>query len=229
MLRIHDLQVAYGAKVVLDGLSLDLHPREIHGILGMNGAGKTTLFRTLYGWVKANRGGIDFGGKTLVRDDIAFLETDNTFLSFVTGREYLRLFTIRNEKFQIDRWNEIFELPLDQYVDGYSTGMRKKLAFLGMMAQNRSVMILDEPFNGVDVESNEKICQILTQLKERDRTLILSSHIIHSLTSICDRISFLNGGKIVRTYLREEFGVLEEEIKEWIKGDIDETVRELIG
>ncbi len=229
MLEIENLTVAYGDHVVLQDCQLACSYHQIHGVLGMNGAGKTTLFNTLYGFVKARKGEILLDGKPIHNRQISFLETSNYFYPYLTGREYLELLALRQDNFDIEDWNRLFELPLDSLVDQYSTGMKKKLAFLGNLALDRPVIILDEPFNGVDIESNEKMYQILQRLKTRKKIILCASHIISSLTGICDRISYLKGGRFVKTYAPNDFPALEEELRILVHQKIDETLNELLG
>ena len=132
-----------------------------------------------------------------------------------------------DNQFDIEKWNKIFDLPLDDLIDTYSTGMKKKLAFLGVMALDRPILILDEPFNGVDVESNEKIFQILERVKEQGKIILLSSHILSSLTNICDKISFLKEGAIFKTYRREEFPELESGLREMVQQNINQALNDL--
>ncbi|MEL6864655.1 MAG: ATP-binding cassette domain-containing protein [Bacteroidota bacterium] len=227
MLSIEQLRVSYGRKLVLDGLSAEFQPGEIHGVLGMNGAGKTTFFNAVYGFVGKNAGQCLYHGKPVTSRDIAFLETHGFFYPHMSGREYLQLLALGNPSFEIEEWNRLFNLPLDATVDQYSTGMSKKLGFLGVLALDRPIMILDEPFNGVDVESNEKIDQVLKRLKASNKIILLSSHIIRGMTDICDRISYLEGGKIAKTYKKSEFADLEIQLKDLIKQEIDETLNQL--
>ncbi len=227
MLKINDLSVSFGDHQVLDHLNLDCLKGELHGILGMNGSGKTTLFRTIYGFKKKDDGDCIFENNSVSSRTIGFLETENYFYSYMKGQEYLELLSGTDNNFDIKKWNQFFDLPLNDLVDTYSTGMKKKLVFLGIMALDRSILILDEPFNGVDVESNEKIFQILQRLKKQGKVILLSSHILSSLTNICDKISFLKEGKIAKTYSREEFPLLETELREMVQQNINQTLNEL--
>ena len=227
MLKISNLSVSFGKHKVLDNLNLDCFKGELHGILGMNGAGKTTLFRTIYGFKKKDSGECIFENEAINNKKIGFLETENYFYSYMKGQEYLDLLSGVDNQFDIEKWNKIFDLPLDDLIDTYSTGMKKKLAFLGVMALDRPVLILDEPFNGVDVESNEKIFQILERVKEQGKVILLSSHILSSLTNICDKISFLKEGVIVKTYEREEFPILESGLREMVQQNINQALNDL--
>ena len=227
MLEVGQLSFSYGKKKVLRKLDLSFAAGEIHGILGMNGAGKTTLFNVLYGFLTPKDGQIMASGNATQDHPIAYLETRNYFYPYLTGQEYLELLSLGQSNYSIKHWNQLFELPLDQIIDEYSTGMKKKLAFLGVLALDRPILMLDEPFNGVDVESNEKIYQILERIRGQGKLVILSSHIIGGLTRICDRISYLNQGIIQRTYLQEDFPELEEELREQVRQKIDITLGEL--
>ena len=212
MLTIENLSISYGEHLVLDGLSLSLPENCIHGLVGMNGAGKTTLLNALSGFVKPQAGTMKLAGNPLKRTDLAYLETENFFYSFITGREYLGLFRSPENVPGIDEWNRMFRLPLDHLIEGYSSGMKRKLALLGVLRQGKSLVILDEPFNGLDLETSRLLTMIIGRLKERGNTVIITSHILGSLTGICDFIHLLRDGKIQFTKDKEQFTDLEKDI-----------------
>ena len=228
MLAINDLHFSYASQKVLQGLSLQMPAGQIHGILGMNGAGKTTLFNVLYNRLVPEQGSFHFNEIPLLPQSIAYQETQSYFYPYLKGREYLELIARTKPDFVIEKWNGLFELPLESLIDGYSTGMKKKLAFLGVLAMDRPILLLDEPFNGVDVESNEKLFRILQRLRNKGKLIILSSHIIQSLTGIADKIHFLQEGLIQRTYPAAIFPQLELELKELIGGQIQQKLDELL-
>ncbi|MFK7771597.1 MAG: ATP-binding cassette domain-containing protein [Saprospiraceae bacterium] len=228
MLEIKNLAVSYGKNEVLKNVNLTFASGMIHGVLGINGAGKSTLFNTIYGFKKPNAGSAQFQNRTIQNGDIGFMETSCYFYPLMTGFEYLKLLGIQNQDFDINKWNELFELPLHEYVENYSTGMKKKLAFIGVIAMERPILILDEPFNGVDIESNEKLLQLLIRLKSTNKIIIIASHIIESLTRICDRINLLENGMIKTTFEKNEFPILEKELKDSIKLKIDDVLEGLV-
>ncbi len=228
MLTIQNLQAAYGSHLVLDQLEATFQPGKVHGILGLNGSGKTTLFNTLYGFLPPTDGNVLFDNQPLQPNHIAYLETNNYFYPWLRGREYLQLLAQGNPSFNIDHWNSLFDLPLDGLIENYSTGMKKKLAFLGTLTFNRPILILDEPFNGVDVESSEKIELVLQRLKQLEKTILLSSHIIHSLTEICDSIFLLRQKRFSQVFQPDEFDSLTRTFKQSISQQTKATLDQLL-
>jgi ABC-2 type transport system ATP-binding protein len=221
MLQINDLHFSIGSQPILQGLSGTFETGKIYGILGKNGAGKTTLFRSIFGFYKPQQGYIHFQGKALEKKQMSFLETENYLYPYMRGMEYLQL--IRNDQALIQKWNNIFNLPLDQLSQEYSTGMKKKLAFMGLLIQDRDIILLDEPFNGVDLESNEKMMTIVQKLKE-DKNILVSSHILSTLSDISDQIWVLDEGRFVQKIDRPDFKAFEEQLKKEIKRNIDDLL-----
>ncbi|MDD4748072.1 MAG: ATP-binding cassette domain-containing protein [Salinivirgaceae bacterium] len=126
MISIDNITVSYGENnYVLKSLSLSIEEHEIHGIVGLNGSGKSTLLNTLYGLKKANSGKISINQHRLTKKEMAFLATENFFYSGITAREYLSLFN--SPDYDIEQWNALFTLPLDDFIDGFSSGMKKSL------------------------------------------------------------------------------------------------------
>lgn len=200
------LTVAYGRQEVLKALDMRVDAGRICGLIGPNGAGKTTLLDALYGLVRVEDGKMNWNGRPLSRNDIGYLEAENYFYPMITGREYLELFRLQNPAFDLERWSDVFDLPLDQIIDAYSMGMKKKLALLGVLCLDRPILVLDEPFNHLDLESNQILQSVLRKLAASGRTILLTSHILASLTDICDDIRFLLDGRMEALFAREEFG-----------------------
>ena len=224
MIRISALSKFYGDHQILNDINLTFSKGEIHGIIGENGAGKTTLFKCLCG-LEDFKGSVEYDGG-LLKNQVGFLPTFPYYLSFMTGLEYLRLLCnargIVNKN--IEKYN-LFELPLSQYAETYSTGMQKKLAITGLLLQKNEVFILDEPFNGVDISSNMIIHDILLKLKQLNKTIILSSHIFSTLQDSCDFLHYLKEGKIKYSLPKGSFGKIENEMK---KGGLDSDIIESI-
>ncbi len=217
MLKISKIVVQYGQKKVLQTLSLSIPQASIHGVVGLNGAGKTTLFKAISSRVGVQAGEILWQDHPIERSDVGYLETHPYFYSRITGLEYLELLGINRPHFDFIQWNHLFELPLKELINNYSTGMKKKLAFLGMLALNRPVLLLDEPFNGVDLASNEKIKQVILQLKAEGKTILVSSHILETLTHMCDAVSLLHEGQFTQTCQTEDSQLLQKELQQIFK------------
>ncbi len=203
MLEIKNLSVSFKNKNVIQDLNLDIEEGIIIGILGKNGAGKTTLFESLY-QSKQYRGEILWQNQKLLRENISYLETENYFYPYITGREYLSYFA-KGKLTQIIELAEKFQLPLDKYVQYYSSGMKKKLALIGMLMLDKPINILDEPFNGVDFEGVHLLYDIIGALKQNNKIVIISSHIIETLFHTCDKIVTLENGIITHTFNKEDF------------------------
>ena len=215
MLEVFDLDIAYkDDNPVLKGLSLSVAKGEVFGILGMNGAGKTTLFNAIYGLISPIKGGIHLFGKPIHYTNIAFLETENYFYPYIKGLEYLNLVT--KGAFNI-ALNKIFELPLNDLVDTYSTGMKKKLAFWAVFESEKEVIILDEPFNGIDIESVECFYNLILEMRSQGKIIIIAAHVIETLTRVCDRIGYLNGGAMEKIYQKENYSCLQTYIQQLVQ------------
>ena len=228
MITIENLVVSYDkGQNIIDSLNLAISDNTINGIVGLNGAGKTTFLNSVYGLKGIDSGDIKFNDRKINKKEVSFLETENYFYSNITGREYLSLF--KNQDYDSDKWNQLFLLPLDTIVDDYSTGMKKKLALMGILKQDKPIMILDEPFNGLDIETCRIIRQILLKLRDRDKTIIITSHIIETLTNLCDYIHYLEKGKIKYSKDKSDFKEFEREIFASIEIKNEELINQLIG
>jgi ABC-2 type transport system ATP-binding protein len=212
MIEIIDLSKKFGSFKALTSVNINIRKGQIVGIVGENGSGKTTLFRCVAGLET-------YEGKIIseinpLKNHLGFLPTEPYFFSRITGREYIRLLcNARGKKaVDIDEKN-IFDLPLDKYVSTYSTGMRKKLAFIAILFQENPCLILDEPFNGLDIQSNFIVSEIISRLKFLEKTIIVASHIFSPLSDLCDEIHLLHQGKLVNSYQKEQFAELETEMK----------------
>lgn len=208
MLSLEHLTVAYGSHVVLEDLNLTLDAGQVYGLVGRNGAGKTTLLETVYGFVPARSGLILLDGVVPTPKELGYLPMEGHFYPRITGREYLSIFQARSPDFDADEWSSIFEVPLDRYVDGYSTGMKKKLALLGTLSLGRRVVLLDEPANSLDLESNLLLARLLRALAESGRTVLVTSHVLESLAA-CDWIHVLDERRIALSVPRPRFAEVE--------------------
>lgn len=229
MLTIRNLQVEYKKQsLILKGITLSMESGKIHGIVGLNGAGKTTLLNTLYGFIRPVEGSILYNDNPLHRRDIAYLEAENYFYPYMTGREYLDLFPAGENGFQVDNWQKLFNIPLNDITENYSTGMKKKLALLGVLKPDKPILILDEPFNGLDLESAHILTLILQQLREKGKTILVTSHVFETLTSGCDYIHHINNEMIARSYSQDQFGMLQQLLYSTIEHQTADQIKGLI-
>ena len=227
MLAIKQLTVSYGKKTVIEDLSVSFGAAQVHGLAGLNGSGKTTLLNTIYGFKRSMSGSILYNDMPIRREYISFLETENHFYPNITGREYLGLFK-PYKKESDETWNRLFKLPLDSIIDGYSSGMKRKLALMATLKQDKPVVILDEPFNGLDMEASMVLNMMIAKLREKGRTVIITSHILESLTGICDRIYYLNDRKIQFSRKKDEFSNIGDEMFHEMEAAYAETIDEIL-
>ncbi len=212
MISINSLHKSYGKQAVLNGINLTFEPGKIYGIVGENGAGKTTLFKCISG-LEPFQGAINY--PEVLKDVCGFLPTNPFFFSKITGQEYLQLLcNARKIKLEAVAEKNMFNLPLHRYAETYSTGMKKKLALTGMLLQQNQVFILDEPFNGVDIQSNMLIQEIIKHLKNQGKIILIASHIFASLNALCDVLHFIQNGYIANTATRGDFKQIEQQMSQ---------------
>lgn len=189
-----------------------------YGMVGENGAGKTTLFRCMAG-LESYQGEI-ISDRTPLKNNLGLLLTDPFFFSKITGKEYIRLLCNARGKTNLAiESKNIFDLPLNQYASTYSTGMKKKLAITAILLQENEYFILDEPFNGIDIQSNILLTEIILRLKELNKIVIISSHIFSTLSDTCDEIQLLRKGALIKTVQKSDFNTLAQEMKETTLGN----------
>jgi ABC-2 type transport system ATP-binding protein len=218
MITIRNLSKEYGPKGVLHNINLQFEPGHVYGIVGENGAGKSTLFRCIAG-LEDYEGEIDSDLKPL-KNHLGLLLTEPFFFAKITGKEYLQLLcNARHVTIKDMAARNVFDLPLHEYASVYSTGMKKKLALTAILLQGNEYFILDEPFNGVDIQSNMIIAEIIHSLKKLNKTVILSSHIFSTLGDTCDEIHMLHQGHLIKSVQRPDFAALEAEMKSVVVGD----------
>ncbi len=212
MINIRNLSVNFTGKQVLKDISIGFAEKKIYGIVGLNGAGKTTFFNAFAGVIKFPGRNILFNEQPVTYRELAFLETVNFFYSGITGREYLGIFKQTNREYNQDALQEFLRLPLDELIETYSTGMKKKLALLAILKQDKPIYLFDEPFNSLDLETNKFLELIITALKEKGKTVFLSSHIIEPLLSVCDKIYYLENGQFMKSFDRHDYHKIDEEL-----------------
>jgi ABC-2 type transport system ATP-binding protein len=208
MVELRGLSKCFGEKLVSDDISYCFEKGSIHGIVGLNGVGKTTLFNCIVGLLSYN-------GKIIYSSNsrIGFLPTQIYLYPKTTGIEFIEFCLsargIKIDSEEIASVNELFKLPLkEEYTRNYSDGMKKKLSIMILLLQKNDILILDEPFNNLDIETNFILIEVLKQLR-KDKTILVSSHIIDPLKAICDNVILLNNSKFQRTFTPVDFDEVE--------------------
>jgi len=221
MIDIKNLKKSYGKQLVLKEVNLHFEAGKVYGIVGENGAGKTTLFKCI-AQLETFEGSIAYHG--ILKNDCGFLPTNPYFLSKITGKEYLQLLcNARNIVEPNITAKNIFDLPLNKYATTYSTGMKKKLALTGILLQKNKVFVLDEPFNGVDLQSNILIQAIIKKLKAQQHIVIIASHILAALNPLCDVLHLLQNGQIKQSASPQDFETIEQQMKaSFLEGKLKE-------
>lgn len=218
MIQLVEISKAFGSHVVLDRLSFTFEDNRVYGIVGKNGSGKTTLFHCMTG-LESCKGEIVSERRPL-KNHIGYLPTELFFYKLMTGIEYVQFVcNARNQKIENIAARNIFELPLNDYISTYSTGMRKKLALFAILLQDVPYYIFDEPFNGIDFQSSVLVFDLIKALKQRGKTVIMSSHIYTTLTQTCDEICLLEDGNFKQQVLKADFDALEKSMHQEIVGN----------
>lgn len=212
MIQIQDLSKTFGNKTALRHINLTLEEGEIYGLMGENGAGKSTLFRCISG-LNTYEGMVTMPSKYT----IGYLPDIPFFYSCVKGVEYiefcLKAKHIPIRKAMIDELNQSFQLPLNDFASEYSLGMKKRLSAMALILQQNDFYILDEPFNGLDLAGCLIMKKWLRSLRQTGKTALISSHIISSLTDICNHIAYIHAGEVVKDYTGMSATAIEKDIE----------------
>lgn len=227
-------------KPVLDGLNLNVHDKEIFGFLGRNGAGKTTTIKILCGLVRQNSGeaaifGTNVRGKD-ARRLVGYLPESPYFYEYLTPRETVEFYTTLDglsAKDRAARWDYLSDVLklrdiADQRVRGFSKGMRQRLGFAVAMAGDPKLLILDEPMSGLDPMGRHMVRDLITHLREEQKTVFFSSHILGDVEQICDRVGMLIDGKLHKAGALSDLLTRETMRVDLLASDIaDEVVKQL--
>ena len=228
MLKIENLTKYFGNKAAVDDLSFVVEAGSVFGFLGPNGAGKTTTLRMILGLLQPDKGNIIVNGIDAQKDNIAVKQItgylpDEIFLyDYLSGRDFLNfvadIYGLNNKEKEekVEKLLEQFDLldAANEYSANYSLGMKKKLALAGTVIHDPQLLILDEPFNGLDPQSTRDLRQLLNQMAENGTTIIFSSHVLEVVEKIVTHAGIINHGKLALSAKIEdivkEYGSLEQ-------------------
>jgi ABC-type multidrug transport system ATPase subunit len=213
LVQVAAVTKSFGAKIALDRISFAVPAGQICGLLGPNGAGKTTLFRLLMGILKATEGRITVAGLDAFEDRVAvkrvigFLPDEPVFYSYLSGRETLALSAAMHgldPKAVMARMEPVIARlrladDLDNYAEDYSRGMKKKLGLLLALLHQPKLLVLDEPTNGLDVESTHLFYDLILDLAQGGTTILFSTHLMDHVARLCSHVVIINEGSVVAT------------------------------
>ena len=219
MLYIKNLTKTYGEKKAVDDLSLHIAPGEIYGFIGHNGAGKTTTLKSVTGILQFDSGEITIGGRSIRQDPIgckaqmAYIPDNPDLYEFMTGIKYLNFIAdifgipsdVRLER--IRKYADLFELTDDlaEPIAAYSHGMKQKLAIISAWLHAPKLVIMDEPFVGLDPKASHILKGMMRELCDQGGAIFFSTHVLEVAEKLCDKVAIIKGGKLIR------FGTMEEE------------------
>ena len=217
MLEISGLVKRYGDITAVDNLSLRCH-HEIYGLIGANGAGKSTTLKAVAGILDFDEGDIRIDGLSIrtqplrCKQQMAYIPDNPDLYEMMRGQEYLNFVAdvyqmdTAQRRRQIQRLAALFEMEgaLGQRIGGYSHGMKQKLALISALMHDPKLLILDEPFVGLDPKASFTLKQLMRELCERGHTIFFSTHVLEVAQKLCDRIAILMKGRIVAQGTMEE-------------------------
>ena len=223
MIETNRLTKKYGDLVAVDDLNLRVEPGELFVFLGPNGAGKTTTIRILTGLLQPTSGKASVAGTDVVESPIevkrimGYLPEDPFLYGKLTGREFLQfvadMHSVQRKQDKIEQFMELFELSsaADELIEGYSLGMKKKIAIGAALIHDPKVLFLDEPTGGLDPKSAKMMKDLLQDVRSRGTTVFMTTHILEVAEKMCDRVGIINNGKLIKVGSIEELrgGTLE--------------------
>lgn len=234
MLNISHLTKTYGTKKAVDDLSLHIAPGEIYGFIGHNGAGKTTTLKSVVGILSFDEGEIKIDGVSIkenpiaCKKKIAYIPDNPDLYEFMTGIKYLNFIadifgvSADERKYKIAKYADMFEITQDlaQPISAYSHGMKQKLAIISAWIHNPRLIIMDEPFVGLDPKASHLLKGMMREVCENGGAIFFSTHVLEVAEKLCDKVAIIKGGKLIRS------GTMEE-----VKGDasLEEVFLELEG
>ena len=234
MLKIDHLTKTYGEKKAVDDLNLHIKPGEIYGFIGHNGAGKTTTLKAVVGILQFDSGEILIDGKSVrtaplaCKRDIAYIPDNPDLYDYMTGIKYLNFIadifgvSAADRQARIRQYADLFELTADlaQPIAAYSHGMKQKLAIIAAWLHQPKLIIMDEPFVGLDPKASHLLKGMMREVCDAGGAIFFSTHVLEVAEKLCDKVAIIKGGKLVRS------GTMEE-----VKGDdsLEEVFLELEG
>ncbi|HLT00145.1 MAG TPA: ATP-binding cassette domain-containing protein [Acholeplasma sp.] len=208
MLEVKNVTLKYGDFVAVDDLSFEVNKGEIFGLLGTNGAGKTTTFRTIMGLLYPSKGYVKYDGKLVsydTVDKIGYMIEERSLLTKMTVKDLMLYFgqlknvSVEDILNRLDYWLDRFDIKdyKNKKIKELSKGNQQKIQFISALINEPTLLVLDEPFSGLDVINMQLFVEVIREYKEKGCTIIFSSHQIDHVESFCERLVVLQKGKMV--------------------------------
>ena len=218
MLTIEHLTKTYGGRKAVDDLNLHIRPGEIYGFIGHNGAGKTTTLKSVAGILRFDSGEIFVNGISVktnpieCKKQLAYIPDNPDLYDFMTGIQYLNfiadIFGVPAQERQerIRKYAEAFELTGDlaQPVSAYSHGMKQKLAIISALIHAPKLILMDEPFVGLDPIASHLLKGIMRDICDAGGAIFFSTHVLEVAEKLCDKVAIIKGGQLVRSGTMDE-------------------------
>ena len=218
MLKIDHFTKSYGDKKAVDDLSLHILPGEIYGFIGHNGAGKTTTLKSVAGIMQFDQGEILVDGVSMKKEpmackkEIAYIPDNPDLYDFMTGMQYLNfvgnVFGVdaRQRQERVKELADAFELTADlnQSIGSYSHGMKQKLAIIAAWLHQPKLILMDEPFVGLDPKASHTLKGMMRQVCDRGGAIFFSTHVLEVAEKLCDKVAIIKGGRLIRSGTMEE-------------------------
>ena len=218
MLKIEHLTKIYGEKKAVDDLSLHIQPGEIYGFIGHNGAGKTTTIKSVCGILEYDRGEIWIDGTSArehpleCKAKLAYIPDNPDLYEYMTGIQFLNFVadifgvSASDRQSRIRKYADAFELTQDlaQSVAYYSHGMRQKLAIISALIHTPKLLIMDEPFVGLDPRAAHLLKQLMREICDEGGAIFFSTHVLEVAEKLCDKVAIIKSGKLIRSGTMEE-------------------------
>jgi ABC-2 type transport system ATP-binding protein len=224
LLCTENLTKQYGTFTALDDLTFAVAPGEVVGLLGPNGSGKTTALRLVLGFLRPTRGRASIGGHDCWRDSVAarrqvaYLPGELRLYENMTGRQLIRfLGNLRGQPVE-DEVNTLakrFEIDIDRPIANLSSGMKRKVALLQVLAPRTPLVIMDEPTNALDPTMRDLLLDEVARARDRGQAVLFSSHVLDEVEKVCDRVAILQRGRLV--HVQTMVDSLVENYGEWVE------------
>ena len=218
MLNIQHFTKTYGEKRAVDDLSLHIAPGEIYGFIGHNGAGKTTTLKAAVGILQFDAGEITIGGHSIQTEPLAckrllaYIPDNPDLYDFMSGIQYLNFIAdvfgipAAGRWARIEPYADAFELTgdLGQPISAYSHGMKQKLAIIAAWIHDPKLIIMDEPFVGLDPKAAHLLKGMMRELCDVGGAIFFSTHVLEVAEKLCDKVAIIKGGRLIRSGTMEE-------------------------